>query len=126
MTTFTKRLFLQRALQHDGCKSIYTTTEVLTAQTTPYLLQLYKVTLKTLLYFPAWKSPNGFLVSIGDRLLHKAAGSSVAQRCPTRGGNLSAEEESPSACSVDMLPSSALASLAEGGDEHVPSCKAEF
>lgn len=46
---------------------------------------------------------------MAERLPHKAARSSVTWGCQTSGGNLSAEEESPSACFVDVVPSSALA-----------------
>lgn len=46
---------------------------------------------------------------MAERLPHKAARSSVTWGCQTSSGNLSAEEESPSACFVDVVPSSALA-----------------
>lgn len=48
---------------------------------------------------------------MAERLPHKAARSSVTRGCQTSGGNLSAEEESPSACFVDTVPSCALVGI---------------
>lgn len=61
-----KGYFYNKPCRHVCCKSIYTTRDVLTAQTTLYLPQPYKATLKTLLYFHTWESANGSLASTGE------------------------------------------------------------